>query len=63
MRLVFTVRLEAEAIGIGLITAGHYATERLGVEELAQRIASSFKSLTVWCSQTERDPFRLVGMR
>jgi dinuclear metal center YbgI/SA1388 family protein len=53
--------LEAEAIGIGLITAGHYATERLGVEELAQRIASIFPSLTVWCSQTERDPFRLVG--
>ena len=46
--------LEAEAIGIGLITAGHYATERLGVEELAQRIASIFPSLTVWCSQTEQ---------
>jgi dinuclear metal center YbgI/SA1388 family protein len=53
--------LEAEAIGIGLITAGHFATERLGVEELAQQIASVFPSLTVWCSQTERDPFRLVG--
>jgi dinuclear metal center YbgI/SA1388 family protein len=53
--------LEAEAIGIGLITAGHYATERSGVEELAQRIASIFPSLIVWCSQTERDPFRLVG--
>jgi dinuclear metal center YbgI/SA1388 family protein len=52
--------LEAEATGIGLITAGHYATERLGVEELARRIASSFLSLTVWCSQAERDPFRLV---
>ena len=52
--------LEAEAIGLGLITAGHYATERLGVEELAERIAAIFPSLTVWCSQTERDPLRLV---
>jgi dinuclear metal center YbgI/SA1388 family protein len=54
--------LEADAMGVGLILAGHYATERLGVEELAQRIASIFPSLTVWCSQTERDPLRLVGV-
>jgi dinuclear metal center YbgI/SA1388 family protein len=48
--------LEAEALGIGLITAGHYATERLGIEELAERIAQSFPSLAVWPSHTERDP-------
>jgi dinuclear metal center YbgI/SA1388 family protein len=53
--------LEAEAMGIGLITAGHHATERLGVEELAGRIAASFPGLMVWCSQTERDPIRLVA--
>jgi dinuclear metal center YbgI/SA1388 family protein len=52
---------EAEALGIALITAGHYATERLGVEDLAQRIAVAFPSLTVWPSQSERDPFRTIG--
>ncbi len=53
--------VEAEALGIGLITAGHYATERLGVEELARRIAVDFPGLTVWPSQSERDPFRYVA--
>jgi dinuclear metal center YbgI/SA1388 family protein len=48
--------LEAEALGIGLITAGHYATERLGIEDLAGRIALAFPSLTVWPSDRERDP-------
>jgi dinuclear metal center YbgI/SA1388 family protein len=53
--------IEAEALGIALITAGHYVTERLGVEDLAQRIAVNFPSLTVWPSQRERDPFRIIG--
>jgi dinuclear metal center YbgI/SA1388 family protein len=48
--------LEAEALGIGLLTAGHYATERLGIEDLAGRIALAFPSLTVWPSGSERDP-------
>jgi dinuclear metal center YbgI/SA1388 family protein len=52
---------EAETLGIGLITAGHYATERLGVEDLAQKIALAFPSVTVWPSQTERDPVRFLG--
>jgi dinuclear metal center YbgI/SA1388 family protein len=53
--------IEAEALGIGLLTAGHFATERLGIEELAKRIALAFTSLTVWPCRTERDPFQLVG--
>jgi dinuclear metal center YbgI/SA1388 family protein len=53
--------IEAEALGIALITAGHYATERLGVEELARRIAIEFPALTVWPSRSERDPFRIIG--
>jgi dinuclear metal center YbgI/SA1388 family protein len=53
--------LEAQALGIGLLTAGHYATERPGVEELAERISLAFPGLTVWPSRNERDPFRLVG--
>jgi dinuclear metal center YbgI/SA1388 family protein len=53
--------VEAESLGVALIMAGHYATERLGVEHLAQRIAVAFPSLSVWPSQTERDPFHIVG--
>ena len=54
--------LEAEALGIALIIAGHHATERLGVEDLARRIAAAFPELTVWPSRSERDPFRLVPL-
>ncbi len=53
--------IEAEAFGIALITAGHYVTERLGVEDLARRIAVEFPALTVWPSQSERDPFRIIA--
>ncbi|MGP0065298.1 MAG: Nif3-like dinuclear metal center hexameric protein [Isosphaeraceae bacterium] len=53
--------LEAEALGIALITAGHYVTERLGVEDLARRIAIEYPTLTVWPSQSERDPFRFIS--
>jgi dinuclear metal center YbgI/SA1388 family protein len=53
--------IEAEALGIALITAGHYVTERLGIEDLAQRIAINFPGLTVWPSRSERDPFRIIS--
>jgi putative NIF3 family GTP cyclohydrolase 1 type 2 len=53
--------IEAEALGLGLVVAGHYATERLGVEDLAQRLAVAFPSLTVWPSRSEHDPFRVMG--
>jgi dinuclear metal center YbgI/SA1388 family protein len=53
--------LEAEALGLALITAGHYATERIGVEDLARRIATAFPDLIVWPSRAERDPFRVPG--
>lgn len=52
--------LEAEALGIGLIVAGHHATERIGVEDLAARIARAFPELTVWPSRLETDPFQSV---
>ena len=50
--------LEAEAIGVGLIVAGHHATERPGVEDLARRIGAAFPDLEVWPSRIEADPFR-----
>jgi putative NIF3 family GTP cyclohydrolase 1 type 2 len=53
--------LEAEALGIGLILAGHHATERPGVEDLAGRLAEAFTGLEVWPSRRERDPLRGLG--
>jgi dinuclear metal center YbgI/SA1388 family protein len=50
--------LEAEARGIGLIAAGHHATERPGVERLAGRVADAFPALAVWASRGESDPWR-----
>lgn len=55
--------IEAEARGIGLIAAGHHATERPGVEDLAARVASAFPGLTVWPSRRERDPWRTPAHR
>jgi dinuclear metal center YbgI/SA1388 family protein len=48
--------LEAEALGIGLVVAGHHSTERPGVEDLAERIGQAFPDATVWPSRRERDP-------
>jgi dinuclear metal center YbgI/SA1388 family protein len=53
--------VEAEALGVGLVAAGHYATERLGVEDLSLRIAAAFPGLTVWPSRVEQDPFRFIA--
>ncbi len=52
--------LEAESLQLGLIVAGHHATERIGVEALADRLARAFTDLTIWPSRTEHDPWRLV---
>jgi len=48
--------LEAETRGLGLVVAGHHATERPGVEELADRIDAEFSHVQAWASQRERDP-------
>ncbi len=50
--------LEAEAIGLGLVVAGHHATERPGVEDLAARIAAGFPAIASWASRAEDDPLR-----
>lgn len=52
--------IEARELGIALLVAGHHATERPGVEELAGRIARAFPALTVWPSQVECDPFLVI---
>jgi hypothetical protein len=50
--------LEAEALGVGLIVAGHHATERPGIEDLATRLGEAFPGLVVWSSRREIDPLR-----
>lgn len=53
--------LEADALGIGLVVAGHHATERPGVEDLAGRIAGAFPALITWASRAEVDPLHPAG--
>ena len=54
----FHTCLEAEATDIALVLAGHFASERFGVERLADVLADRFPEVRVWPSQTERDPLR-----
>jgi putative NIF3 family GTP cyclohydrolase 1 type 2 len=52
--------LEADARDIALVVAGHHATERPGVVDLAERLAHAFPPLVVWASRCEADPLRSV---
>ena len=52
----FHACLEAEALGMGLVLPGHFASERFAVEALAEVLARNFPTLEVWASQQERDP-------
>ena len=59
-RFVLERALEAEMLGVGLVVAGHHATERPGVDDLAVRLGLAFPRLTVWASRREDDPFRTI---
>jgi dinuclear metal center YbgI/SA1388 family protein len=48
--------LAAQARGLALLLPGHYATERCGVEELAENLQKSWPDLQVWASRRESDP-------
>jgi dinuclear metal center YbgI/SA1388 family protein len=48
--------LAAQARGVALVLPGHYATERCGIEDLAERIGTKWPNLHIWASRRERDP-------
>ncbi|HEV2946065.1 MAG TPA: Nif3-like dinuclear metal center hexameric protein [Gemmataceae bacterium] len=52
--------LAAQANGLALVLPGHYATERFGIEELADRLHDKFAELKVWPSKSESDPVRWI---
>jgi dinuclear metal center YbgI/SA1388 family protein len=52
----FHDQLAAQAAGLALVLPGHYASERLGAEELARRFLEKWPGLNVWASRREADP-------
>jgi len=52
----FHTALEAQAAGMTMLLLGHYASERFGVEELAQQISDAYPELECWASRDEADP-------
>ena len=56
----FHTCLAAEARGIALVLAGHYASERFGVAALADYLTDQLANVTVWASRRERDPLRIA---
>jgi dinuclear metal center YbgI/SA1388 family protein len=54
----FHTCLEAEALGVALILAGHYTSERFAMETLAGNLQAHFAELQIWASRQESDPVR-----
>jgi putative NIF3 family GTP cyclohydrolase 1 type 2 len=48
--------LTAQAQGVALVLPGHYATERFGVEGLAERLKQQWPGLAAIASRAETDP-------
>lgn len=56
----FHTAIEARDSGIGLVLAGHYATERPAMDQLAATMSASLPGLNATGSRVERDPLRMV---
>ncbi|MEX0937887.1 MAG: Nif3-like dinuclear metal center hexameric protein [Pirellulales bacterium] len=54
----FHTALAAEAQGVGLILAGHFASERFALVQLAGWLDEWLPGVHVWPSRSERDPVR-----
>jgi dinuclear metal center YbgI/SA1388 family protein len=52
--------LHAHAEGLALVLPGHYASERCGIEDLAERLRGQFPQLRIWTSKHESDPVQWV---
>lgn len=52
----FHTCLAAEAQGVGLLLAGHFASERFALLSLADYLNEQLSGIEVWPSRTERDP-------
>jgi dinuclear metal center YbgI/SA1388 family protein len=59
----FHACLEARRLDIGLVLAGHYATERGGAERLAEFIQQEFPDVNAFPSQIESDPLKMFRGR
>jgi dinuclear metal center YbgI/SA1388 family protein len=57
----FHDELAAQAAGMTVLSAGHYATERPGVEQLAERLARLLPDCKVWASRAERNPAQWIS--
>jgi dinuclear metal center YbgI/SA1388 family protein len=56
----FHACLEAEARGVRLVLAGHFASERFALLSLADYLREQLSGIEVWASRSERDPLRSV---
>jgi dinuclear metal center YbgI/SA1388 family protein len=56
----FHTCLEAEAHGVALLLTGHFASERFGVEWLAEHLRAQLPDAEVWASRSEADPLRTL---
>lgn len=54
------VACDAREAGVGLIAAGHFATEWPVVPVLARQLWERWPELVVLCSKTNTDPFRYI---
>lgn len=52
--------LSAAAQGLVVLLTGHFASERCGVETLAQKLRQQWPELEVWASRRETDPLGLI---